>query len=124
MVDIQTVSVLVADEVLEDAILDVAVTTVGLDHHLLVRVLSVDVGISDGRDSRPRAKRTDGTSSTPIAVNVLNEQVGGGVLDGDALVLVGNFDVVDMDVASPNIDAVKTTPVGTTDDEIVNLRNF
>ena len=48
MVDIQTVSVLVADEVLEDTILDVTITTVGLNHHLLVRVLSVDVGISDG----------------------------------------------------------------------------
>ncbi len=121
MVYVETVRVLMADEVLEYDILDVAVSAIGLDHHFLVGVLRVDVRVGDGRNGRACAERTDRTASTPIAVDVLNEVVSRRVLDRHAFVLIGDFDIVDVVVASRNVDSVETTSVSPADDDVVYL---
>ena len=121
MVYVETVRVLMADEVLEYDILDVAVSAIGLDHHFLVGVLRVDVRVGDGRNGRACAERTDRTASTPIAVYVLNEVVSRRVLDRHAFVLIGDFDIVDVVVASRNVDSVETTSVSPADDDVVYL---
>ena len=41
--------------------------------------------------------------------------------DRHAFVLVGDLDVVDVDVGAPNVNAVQTTLVGSADDGVVNF---
>ncbi len=121
MIDVETVSVLVTDEVLESDVLDVAVTSVRLDHHLLVGILSIDVGVGNGGDGCSRAEGSNGTSSAPVAVDVLDQVVTRWVLDGHAFVLVCNFDVVDVVVGSRDVNSVETAPVSSANDDVVDL---
>jgi hypothetical protein len=79
-IEIQGVSVRVADEVLEYTIRDGAVSTVGLEHHHVVRLPSVDVGIGDLGDVGIDAKRPDAGATGPVAIYILDEEVIAGVL--------------------------------------------
>lgn len=67
--------ILLTDEVLEENILDEAATSIALDQHHVVRAPGVDVAVSDVADIGIRAKRAHTTSTTPVAVDALNEDV-------------------------------------------------
>jgi hypothetical protein len=121
LIYVETVRVLMTNEVLEYDIFDVAISAIRLDHHFLVGILRIDVRVGDGRNGRACAERTNRTASTPIAVNVLNEVVGRRVLDRHAFIFIGDFDIVDVVVTPRNVDSVKSTSVSPTDDDIVYL---
>ncbi|KAI6760014.1 hypothetical protein HG531_013587 [Fusarium graminearum] len=58
----------------------------------------VDVGVS--------CKRAHSATARPIAEDILNQQMVGGILYSDTLVFVADFDVVDMDIGSPDVNTV------------------
>lgn len=68
-----------------------------------------------------RSQRSHSTPTTPVAINILDQNVVGGTLHSHTFILVGDFHVVDMDVASPDIDAIKSPSVTATNDHIVDL---
>jgi len=74
-VQIQRVGVRVANEFLEYTIGDCAVSTVGLEHHHVVRLPSVDVGVGDLRDGGVNAKGTNGRAAGPVTIDILDEEV-------------------------------------------------
>jgi hypothetical protein len=74
-VQIQRIGVRVADEVLENTIWDDAVPTVGLEHHHVVRLPSVDFGVGDLRDVGVDAEGTNGRAAGPVTVDILDEEV-------------------------------------------------
>lgn len=118
---VQAVGVGVADKVLKGAVADGAGTAVGLDHHHLVGVGGVDVAVDDLGDGDVGTEGAEGGTAGPVAVDVLDEDVLAGGLDGDALVLVGNHDVVDVDVVGEDVHAVETAGVASTDGQVVDL---
>lgn len=63
-------------------------------------------------------------TSRPVAVDVLDEDVVGWGLDGDTFIFVCDFNVMDVDVLGPDIDAVKTSVVTTANDHVVDLSHF
>jgi hypothetical protein len=67
------------------------------------------------------SQTSHGASTRPIAVDVLDEHIAGGTFHGDTLVLVGNFDVVNVNVISPYVDAIESSLVSTSNYHIVNL---
>jgi hypothetical protein len=74
-IEIQRIGVRVADEVLEYTIRDGAVSTVGLEHHHVVRLPSVDVGVCDLRDVGVDAKGTNARAAGPVTIDILDEEV-------------------------------------------------
>lgn len=64
---------------------------------------------------------TGDPTARPVAVDALDQDVVGRVLDGDALVSVRDFDVVHPDIGSRYVDAVEATLVAATDDSVVQL---
>jgi len=80
-VEIQGVGVRVADEVLEYTIGDCAVSAVRLEHHHVVRLPSVDVGVCDLRDVCVDAKGTNARAAGPVAIDILYEEVIAGILN-------------------------------------------
>lgn len=121
LVDVERVGVRLADEVLEDDVGHGAAAAVGLDHHHLVGLVGVDVTVLDVRDIRVLSQRAESTAARPVAVDVLDQDVVGGRLDGNALVLVGDHDIVDPDVVTPDVNAVETTVVTAADGQVVEL---
>ena len=79
-VQIQRVGVRVANEFLEYTIGDCAVSTVGLEHHHVVRLPSVDLGVGDLGDIGVDAKGADAGAPGPVAVDILDQKVITGVL--------------------------------------------
>lgn len=69
-----------ANEVLQEDILRVSTSTIGFDHQHLVGMDGVHISISHVRDCHTRAQRTECRSSTPVTVDVLNENVCGRTL--------------------------------------------
>lgn len=63
-------------------------------HVHLIRAPGVDVLVCNLADIDIGTQRAHCAASRPIAVDVLNEDIGGWRLDCDALVLVGDHDVV------------------------------
>lgn len=72
--------VALTNEVLQKDILDVTAASVALDHVHLVRVPGVDVAVGDIADIDIGSKGAHGTATTPVAVDVLNQNVLGGTL--------------------------------------------
>jgi hypothetical protein len=68
------------DEVLKKEILDVATASVALDHVHLVGLPGVDVAVGDVTDVDVGAQGSHGTAATPVAVDVLDENVLGRTL--------------------------------------------
>lgn len=93
LVNVKSVRVAVANEVLKQDVFNVSGAAVGLDHHHLVGLPGVDVAVFDLGDGCVGAERTHAATAGPVAVNVLDKQVGGRGLDGYALVLVGDHDL-------------------------------
>ena len=67
------------------------------------------------------SQTSHGASTRPIAEDVFDEHIAGGTFHGDTLVFVGNFDIVDMNVFSPYVDAIESSLVSTSNYHIVNL---
>lgn len=126
-----------ANKVLKSYIFYVTATTIGLYHHHLVRLPGVNVSVMDLRNSRVGTKRSHSTSATPVAVDVLNEDILRRAFNSDALVFVGNHDllliskaldgsrsvgcsdIVNPDIVTPNINAVQASPVTTSDGHVI-----
>jgi len=68
-----------------------------------------------------RSERAYSISARPIAIDVFNEHVGPRTPDCNALVLVWNFDVMNVDVIAPDIDAIQTAFVSSSDDHAVDF---
>ena len=94
LVDVEPIRIFVTDEVLKHYIFDVAATTVGFDHHHLVRLPGVYVLVQDFGDGGIDAEGAHATAARDVAVDVFDEEVGGGRFDGDALVFVGHGDLL------------------------------
>lgn len=58
---------------------------------------------------------------SPIAIDVLNQHVIRWILDGDTLVLVRDFNVMDPHVETPDVDAIETAHVRTSDNDIIDF---
>lgn len=95
LVDIETVGGITSQEVLEKNVLDVSTAVVALEHVNLVTTVGVDVAVVDILDGRSVGEGAHGAAAGLVAPDALNEEVGGGRLDGHAFVAVGHFDVVD-----------------------------
>jgi hypothetical protein len=65
----------VTDEAFENNILDIAVASVGLDHHHLVGVPGVNVLVDHVRYCSARTKRADGATSAPVTIDVLDLEI-------------------------------------------------
>lgn len=120
-IEVESVGVAVTSEGVEGKVVDISVATVGLDHKHLVGVVGVDVAVLNIVDCNTGAERSHGTSTRPVAVHLLNQNVVCGTLDGDTLVLVGDLDIVNPDVCAPDIDTIQPTLVGTANDHVVQL---
>jgi len=111
----------VTDEVLENNIFDVAAATVRLDHHHLVRFPGVDVLVYNGGDGGVSTERAHGAAATPVTVDVLDQDIFGRRLYGDALVFVSHHDIMYPAVGTGDINTVETTPVASADRHIVGF---
>lgn len=109
------------DKVFQRDVRDTAIASIALQHEHLVARPSIDVPVSDIRDSSAGAKRSHAAASTPIAVNIFHQNVLGRRFYGDALVLVGYHYIVDPDVVAPDVDAVQTALVAAADGHVVDL---
>lgn len=82
-------------KILEQHICDIPIAAVALYHEYLVPAVSVYIFVHDVLDGGTGAEGTDSGPAGLVAPNVLDQEVGGGGLDGDTFVTVGNFYVVD-----------------------------
>ena len=100
LVDIQPVCRPSRDKVLEQHVPDITRATIGFDHEYLVATISINISVNDVLDGGVSSERANRRAARLVAPDTLNKDIGGGRLDGDAFVPVGDFDVVDPVVRS------------------------
>lgn len=66
-------------------------------------------------------ERAHGATARPIAEDILDKQMVRRVLDSDALVLVADFNVMDVNVGSPDVNTVQTASCASVNDCIVHF---
>lgn len=64
-----------ANEVFHENIFQVSTTSIGLDHHHLVRVHGIDISVDHVRNRDVSTERTECRPPAPVAVNILYENV-------------------------------------------------
>lgn len=121
LINIQPIRRVPRNKVLQIHILHRSASTVGLDHEDLVASVRVHISVEYILDGGVGAKRADGRASGLVAPDLLDLDVVRGGLDGDAFVAVGDFDVVDPVVRTPDVDTVGTAEVSSTNDRVVHF---
>ena len=81
------------DKVLEYHVLYVPAASVGFDHHHLVVRPGIDVCVDDVGDRSVDAQRAEGAAAGAVAIDVLDEYVGGWRFDGDTFVFICDHDL-------------------------------
>lgn len=83
--------------------------------------------ISDVREKRANiltgtgSKRSHSAPTRPVAIDVFNEHVSSRGLYCNALVLVRDFDVMDMNVVSPYVNSVESSFITPSDNHVIDL---
>lgn len=72
LINVEGVSIAITNKILQEHILHVSTSTIGLDHHHLVRMHGVDIPIDNVGDIDILSKGTKRRSTTPITVDVLD----------------------------------------------------
>lgn len=79
----------------------------------------IDIVVNDVTDIRVRSKRSNGTASAPITVDIFDEHIVGRALDGHTLILIRDFNIMNINVVSPDINGIKPTLVTSVNCHIV-----
>lgn len=120
-IQIQPIRILVSYEVPEHTVFNGSIASIALDHHHLVAIDTIHLVVDNITDVCPRAQAPNGTATEPVAVDLFDEHVVGGVLDGDAFIPVGDFYVVNPHVGTGDVDPIQSAFGATSDEGIVDF---
>ena len=109
------------NEVLKQDVLDESATSVGLDHHHLVRRPRVNVRVLNVLHRSTSTQGTDSAATAPVAVDVFNEIVARRAFDGDTFVLVRDLNIMYPKIGTTHVKSVKSSHVATTHGNVVEL---
>lgn len=120
-VDVQAICRSARDKVLHCDILKVSTTTVRFDHHGLVSTIGVDILVYNVRNSSVNTKTSKSGATALVAPDSFDQHVRRRRLDCDTFVAICHLDIMYPVVRATDVDTVRTSDIGSSNDHIVNL---